>query len=294
MPPLRNLITGSLMLALATYGAVKAYLYFDAERRVAQAFAPLAALGSVRYEEMSVSLLGPVTLQDVRLTPHGALESISFGRLVLEDYRAPVGYGVPARLAVRGEEVRIAAPLIDRWLQPLARGEGPAVPDLQALGYTHLVGDFSVDWGYSADSGAVRLRLSADGRQVGRVALGLLMDEMPLSMLTQPTARGKFRSFFLQYEDRSLAGRLLAAFAHRAEKDPATYKKELLETLRAADPERPWNIGAVNLEQIRRFLATPDGFVIRMQPYEPVSLDELRHYSEGDLPLLFNLQMQAL
>lgn len=288
MPPLRNLLAGSLMLVLASYGGAKAYLYFDAERRVAQALAPLAAIGAVRYDEMSVSLLGQVTLDDLRVVADGGIEPIRIGRLVLNAFSHNGGI-FPSRMSLHGEDIRIAAATVDRWLgQRFDQPAQFALPDLSSLGYSQLAGDLVLDWLYSPESGGARLHLAADWPAGGDVSLDLSMDEIRTG-----AAQGKFRSFVLAYQDKSLAGRLIDAFARREQIEPEIYRQDLLETLRAADPEQPWNIGAANLEQIRGFLEQPGRLTVRMQPYDPIVLDELHHYREGDLPLLFNLQIEA-
>lgn len=299
MPPFRTLLAGLLMLALATYGAIKAYLYVEAEQRVAAAFEPLAIVGDVRYDALDVSLLGPVTLSAVRIVPHGGGETLAIDRLVLEAYEGgPVG-PFPARLRIHASGVRIAARALDRLAGGVFETDaavpgGFTFPGLSALGYDLMNGDLRLDWLHAPDSGAMRLRLALGWHNGAEIAMKLALEDVRTGLLLRRLPTGRFRSFILEYQDHSLAQRLLRTFAEREDMELEALRSNLLARLEHADPEHPWNIGRSNLQQIRAFLGEPKGFVLTAQPYEPIALDELHHYNARDLPLLFNLQLEAM
>lgn len=295
MPPLHNLIAGSLMLALAGYGGLKAYLYYEARHQIDRAFAPLTALGKVEYADVAVSLFGPVSVLGAQLTlPEG--ESVRVGRLELRELEHPRGTPLPAQLSVRLEDLELSAWTADRWLHQF-RGDAEAGsaesvpwPDLRSLDYRRLQGDVELAWRHDPAARAVELSLKIRSQELADFDLSLALQGVdPLATL-HGIPDGSFRALHLEYHDHSLLPRLFAWLAQQREIEPdilrETLRSELIEFMEART-----NLGEANIEQLRRFVARPDRLMLRMEPYEPVPFREIGYYSERDLPLLFNLQL---
>ena len=163
MPPFRQTLAGLLMLGLATYGATKAYLYYRAEQRFDTLIATLRPMLDVRYEGVSASVFGDISLHGLEVQAGGGPPA-RVERLTVSDY-VP-GAAFPRRIRVHAWGVSVSAREASRWLAPLADARGRALPaalrsaltQLPALGYERLHGEVWFELEQDPAHGAVRAR----------------------------------------------------------------------------------------------------------------------------------------
>ncbi len=92
------------MLALAAYGATKAYLYYRAEQRFDALLSSLRPVVEAHYDGVSASLFGDISLLGLELRPQAG-EPARIERLTVADYLP--GAAFPRRIRVHAAGVSV-------------------------------------------------------------------------------------------------------------------------------------------------------------------------------------------
>jgi|GEM_PF-4452987 len=299
MSEFKNFAVGVFMLALAGYGAVKASMYFHARYRVNALLAPLSRVAKVDYDEVTVSLFGPVGITGLSVVERGTGARMTVERAIVHDFQYERGEPLPRTLYLTLDGVHLGATLMrERRSDPPAwvrragletvYRDGLNVAD---LGYDEVAADVELNLHYEPLDGAVSVRYRADARDMGDLELKAAV----VGFTRQGMRRGlpglMFRSASLDYRDASFVRRLMTKEAQRHQESLAKFQQGLVASLDEQLTDHEVKLDAKSVQALRQFVLKPRRLVITMRPYDPVPFKNLRFYKAGDIPLLLNTEI---
>jgi len=300
MSGFKNIAVGIFMLALAAYGAVKASMYFHARYRVNVLLAPLSRVAKVDYDDVTVSLFGPVGINDLSVVERSTGARLTVERAVLHDFQYERPEPLPRRLHLTLDGVHLGATLMRE-----GRREPPAWIrragletlyrdglNVAALGYDEVAGNVDLDLRYEPIEGAVSLRYRADAKDMGEFNLRAAISGFTRAGMRRGLPGLRFRSASLDYRDASFVQRLMRREAQRHHEAMAAYQKTLVSSLHEELTSKAIKLDAKSVQAIDRFLLKPRRLVITMRPFDPVPVKNLRFYKPGDLPTLLNTEIR--
>lgn len=299
MSEFKNFAVGVFMLALAGYGAVKASMYFHARYRVNALLAPLSRVAKVNYDDVTVSLFGPVGITGLSIVERGTGARMTVERAIVHEFEYERHEPLPRRLYLTLDGVHLGATLMregrsdpPQWVR--RAGLETVYRDglnVAGLGYDEVAADVELDLHYEPVDGAVSVRYRADASDMGDLELKAAV----VGFTPQGMRRGlpglRFRSASLDYRDASFVRRLMTREAQRHQQPLATFQQGLVASLDEQLTGREIKLDAKSVQALKHFLLKPRHLVITMRPYEPVPLKNLRFYKPGDIPMLLNTEV---
>jgi len=266
-----------LIAAVAIGG--KLYAGKVADEKIHQAIASVNATDTFKYDDVSVGLLGGVTLSSVVAGPHGEIKAdavvvSSLDRDALETGRFPAYGDIRIKdfdLAMSEQEMRGAFPM------------------LYELGYRNVHGDLHLEYTYSADDKKLKVdeaSLTLDG--AGTLAFDMAV-EVPLTSISDPLVlmavlnQAKLSSISMSMENDGLVDHIFTAAKNEQKLDKDAFlqqiEKQASSTSNATQKEM--------LTAVHDFLDGGDEFKASIKPSSPVNLTRVANaIQRGDFTQL--------
>ena len=315
---IKNILISIIMVGLIGYGGLKFYMYYQAKQDIDALLAPARAFMDVRYDQISSSVFGPVGIKGLRFTFPQLNETITVGefKLLAHDNIGKMMNGaLPSRLRFQVMDLHFNLRLLDKIQQRAkleAQRRGQAYPqpreatpeivtrlgyqelynrsnDWQALGYEEVNLDVDFDLQFNPDTREARLILHEDMDDAGNFVIDFSLTDLS-SSLTSAVLGVKIKEMKLAYTDDGYVDRLLKTYADENKMDLEAYRKLVAAKFEKDIAAKKIKLSADSIKSIKRFIENPKGLVVTAYPYRPVSIESIKHYKPGDVPMLLNLQ----
>ncbi|MES9879275.1 MAG: hypothetical protein ABW185_00135 [Sedimenticola sp.] len=174
----KSIIGLCLIGCLVAYGGLKSYVYFGVKSEVDRLVHLVEPYIDIRYQAISSSLSGEISVEGITVIPRGAVEVVRIGSLQLtgDDFTFLLKMVAGLKMDKPPEKVRIAARRVDiplDMLQLLApESEAPvnrpkpctlsgilSHAGLENLDYQRLVADVNIDYKLSAAAGEFSIHI---------------------------------------------------------------------------------------------------------------------------------------
>ncbi len=314
MSRIRNVIIGVLLLVGLGYLGLKVYIYHQVKSGLDNAIAAASPFADIRYDGISSSLTGSVTVRNVRVHGFGddvQVEGVRLGTpnlIYLLGTLSELQRGEPPRfleLQINGLSLALDGPLMN-LLQGAMQSKVPQLPASfpcagqiafgpavwRAMGYQRLRNDVFLRVDLDNDAHTIRMQgkwKTADMGDVGFTTELARID--PVFTRDQAAQRALLRSFSFDYTDHSYYKRLVQYCAGRDKAEPSTF---ISSVVNANATYYMYSWGVVPGIDLRRaygeFLRNPQSFSVVAHPNTPLELSLLSQYSPDDLVALLDLR----
>ncbi len=297
----RNILVSIVMMLFVTFGVVKGVMYYMAKQKIDKLITPMNEYMHVDYSGISTSIFGPIGVKGLRLSTFSGDEVLTFGRVMLLTFDKDEKEKIPSNISISFEDIRFDT----RFLDEITNDEVPAFVkkwgysdlykvsnNLQQLGYDKIISDVYIDFSYRKTLGGVKLRFRENIQQLGE--LDILLDVIGvIPGLKAMGADLKINKMRLMFNDNSYTDRILQYFADKDEKELDVYRVEIVEQLKNYLEKNRISLEDDDIRALKQFIMKPNKLIIAINPYEPVSVENLEFYKREDVPNLLNLTISA-
>ncbi len=297
----RNILVSIVMMLFVTFGVVKGVMYYIAKQKIDELITPMNEYMHVEYSGISTSIFGPIGVKGLRLSTFSGDEVLTFGRVMLLTFDKDENDQIPSNISVSFEDIRFDT----RFMDELTNDDVPAFVkklgysnlykvsnNLPQLGYDKIISDIYIDFSYRKNLGGVKLRFRENIQQLGE--LDILLDV--IGFIPGLRAIGsdlKINKMSLMFNDDSYTDRILQYFADKDEKELSVYRIEIVEQLKNYLEKNRIALEDDDIQALKQFIMKPNKLVVEVNPYEPVSVENLEFYKREDVPNLLNLHISA-
>ncbi len=316
---IRNTLIAIPLILGAAYGGLKLYLHHRYSTALDAAIAEASPFVGIRYQGLSTTLGGELSVEGVTVTPHAEFTDrlrIEAVRVVTSGLQDLINIGkrvergeIPQklRLVVEGVEVPMDGFTMGRLDEStdavnsrIAKYVTPGCGDIQhigpryypELGYQRLVSDFSLGYELDESRGAMIIDLQGAMRGMASVSVhtvvtGIASPSVQAAMMSGPPSASLME---ITYRDDSLTDRVNQFCAARSGLSVEAYIDQ--ETRRDSDYYAlTWGIipSPGLLEAYRKFLQRPGEVRMVMDPGSAIDTRSLGAYRPEDLPALLGL-----
>jgi len=272
----KNIMIAGVALIVAVAVGGKMYAGNVADKEISKAIASVHAEDMVKYDGVSVGLLGSVTLQSVVFGEHGemkarSIEVASLDRDALEHKQFP-SYG---DIRIKGFELSMS----DREMKR-------AFPLLYKLGYHDVHGDLRLEYTYSDDNKIAIDEASLTLDEAGTLELALEVEvgsiSNPLELLAALDG-AKLSSMSMTLENDGVVDHILALIKHEKNKNKDEILKELEHEASKANKPMQKEV----LTAMHDFIDGGDEFKASINPSSPIRIARVVNaIQRGDFNLL--------
>lgn len=313
----KNILISVVMLSLAAYGGLKAYMYYKARQEIDMVLAPARMVMQVEYDRIATSVFGPIGIKGLRFRIPQIEEEISFGEVMLEkfDHEGELTRGfVPQRITFTMKEMKMNVSLLEklekfgeqaRRQQNITLDDTPEIvrrlgytslyqklDDLRELGYEQIVMDLSFDMQFNADEKEATITVSKNMREFGDTSIMVKMADLSRN-INSAVLGVKVKEAKLEFTDHSYVERIFRMYAKEHNQDMDVFRKQVIAGLEEEFATKQINLNKDAIRSLRKFLTNPHKLIVTMYPYRPVGVESIKHYKPGDVPMLLNLQIYA-
>lgn len=321
---MRNLLIGICVLGIAGYFGSKFYLHDKVSRNLDLVLTAARPIIDVRYEGISSTLTGelsvdgitarfagyrdPIQIGSVSIVTPGYFDLLNLANIgngAVGDFEFPDAFGI----AFRGVNVVVDADYMDAVTQArraqlgLQEVSTPAADCVSAygfssdllkrLGYRELFVDAAV--GYRHDNQNLVFDLSTRIADMYDMTFELTFDGVPSPQsIAMRTYQPRLVGGRLEYVDRSLEERVMKLCTESEKLPVETVIAARVDAFQAIAGQNGIEFDEYVIDPYIEFLRGKDRFVITAQPLEPVNLARLGLYKPSDVPALLNLSAEAL
>jgi hypothetical protein len=311
----KNVLITILVVGLAAYGGLKAYMYYRAKEDIDIFFAPIRLMLPVEYSYISTSIYGPVSIKDIKIRIPQIEEEINLGDFTLleRNYSGDLVKGnVPVRLHFKFDDLLLNVSLIEKYLEfihKIARHNNVQLNftpelvqrlgfarvynesmNLRQLGYDQLVvdGEFDFKLDRVANKAHLMWRIAIEG--MGDISVETDLDGLSQN-INSAVLGVKIVESKITYIDDSYVERMIKMFAEFNGVKPEQQKKAMFSVLDKDLAEHNVKLSPDSVKNLKAFLTSPKQLILTMYPYRPVGIESIKHYKPGDVPMLLNLQI---
>ena len=272
----------------------------------------------VQYEQISSSVFGPVGIKGLRFSFPQLNETISIGEFKLlshDNIGKMMNGALPSRLHFRIKDLHFNFRLLDKIQQKAkleAQRRGQPYPhpreatpeiikrlgyqdlynrsnDWRALGYEEVNLDFDFDLQFNPETREARLIMHEDMDDAGKFVIDFSLTDLS-SNLASAVLGVKIKEMKVDYTDNGYVDRILKLYADENKMELEAYRKLAAAKFEQDIAKKKIKLSADSVKSIKRFIENPKGIVVTAYPYRPVSIESIKHYKPGDVPMLLNLQ----
>lgn len=299
--PVRNYLVSVIMMIFVAFGITKGIMYYNAKQKIDELILPMKSFLGVEYRGISTSILGSIGVKGLRLKTFNGDEILTFGKVTLSSFNKDENEKIPSNLSIKLEDVQFDTRFLNEvtnddipvFVKELGYGElYKASNNLAKLGYDKIISDVSFEFSYKKELGGVKIRLRENIRQLGE--FDFLLDV--IGFVPGMRAMGgdlRINKISLMFNDDSYTDRLLKQFAEKNSKAIDVYRTEIVQQLQHYLEKNKIILQDEDINALRKFIIKPDKLVIKVHPYEPVSIDSLKFYKREDVPNILNLNISS-
>lgn len=315
MTRVRNMVIALVVLLGLGYLGLKGYIHYQVKSSLDQAIAAAAPMAEIRYDGISSSLRGSVTIQGLTVRSFGddvRLGEVRFGTpnvLVLLSTLSELQRGEApefVELELVDLEMDLSGPLMN-FVQAAVQRQAPRLPttypcagqvvfgpaDWRAMGYQRLSSDLRLRLDIDKAGHSVRVQSRWDTQDMGALRVAFEVAGVSASVAQLKESRQAIlRWLELDYKDRSYYKRWVKYCAKRDKVDPGSFIAKLVS---ADATYYMYSWGVVPGDDLRRayreFLRAPQSVSAVARPRTPLELALVEHYTPDDLVALLDLRL---
>lgn len=319
MRNLKNIFVIILVVVVLIGGGAMGYLWYSTKQQVDQIATAAQSYAQISYGGITVSPEGFISINQLRMTPHFANDTVAIGAirlntpnlLALLKLRWQFSQGqLPAALSLSYQDIELPlqgdilnAPVSAAERSPLdaleALGCGPVSrfggAEWQEMGYNRLVSDAEI--GYRLDAAHSRLELRVDNNFRDGMTVNLDLDFVALTRLTTladlAALTPRLAKLNIAIRDNGFnqrRNRYCAAKANKPINDYlADHVRLVVERLRASGI----NPGPGLIAAYQGYLIEGGELIITAIPPAPINPAELSDYSPADVIKLLGLTLKV-
>ncbi len=257
-----------LVIALAViYFGVKIFASNFAEEKIDEAIIQVEKSVDIKYDEASVDLLGLDThISDVVISPTNSNAKIKIDEVIIYDVDDKAD--IPNFLSVSLIGINLNL-----------REFGKNTETIEALGYDEeFLANLNIDYVYDkekTDLNVKNIGLSID--DVGEINVSLHLGNINLNPkkianILSPYSKTILYGAEINYEDDSLAEKLIRLGATKGNKDINEFKRSLIQIIDNIIEKKERKSDKEILVEIKQFIEDPDELSFKINPSTPVPL----------------------
>lgn len=280
---------GIAVVLIAIFIGIKMYAANVAEAKVNEVIAKAANFADIDYKNVSVDLIGmDVRVSDILVSPADAKEKIKIDELVIYDIDDKSD--IPSFLS-------IACNGIELNMDEL----GEDAKQLRELGYNDkMMVNLNVNYAYDKEKKEIDIKkIGVGADEAGEINvsfhlgnISLELEEIAGLLFTFPQVI--FHKAKIEYDDDSLAERLMKLGAQEQQISIEDFKKSLIENVDKEIAKEKDNFTKKALSEIKAFLEDPEKFSISASPEKPYPFGRIMRTDDPkDVIKLLNIQIKS-
>lgn len=287
----KKLITGIsiVVLLVAIYFGIKMYASNVAEGKLDKAIAEAANFADIEYKKVSVNLLGmDVKISDIIVSPAGAKKQFKIDEIIIHDLDDKSD--IPSFLSITCNGIELN-------IQDL----GEDAKKLLDLGYNDkMMVNLNVNYMYSKEKKEIDIKKIGIGAvEAGEISVSFRLGNISLEPkeivgLLFSFPQLIFHEAKIEYDDDSLAERLMKLGAEQQQVTVEDFKKSLIQNVEKEIAKEKDDFTKKALSAIKKFLEDPEKFSISAFPSKPLPLGRImRTDKPQDVIKLLNIQIKS-
>ena len=280
---------GIAVVLIAIYMGVKMYASNVAEGKVNEAIAKAANFADIDYKNVSVDLLGmDVRISDILVAPVDAKEKIKIDEIIIHDIDDKTDIPTFLSISCNGIELNI-------------KDLGEDAKRLRELGYNDkMMINLTAEYAYDKEKKELDIKeIGIGADNVGEIGVSFRLgninlepEEMLGLLFTFPQVI--FHEAKIQYEDDSLAERLMKLGAQEEQTSVKDFKKSLLQEISKEIEKEKDDFTKKALSEIKEFLEDPEEFSISASPSKPYPFGRIMRVDDPkDIVKLLNIKIKS-
>jgi len=281
---------GIAVVLIAIYIGVKVYASNVAEGKVNEAIAKVANFADIDYKKVSVDLLGmDVRISDILVSPADSKEKIKIDEIIIHEVDDKSDIPTFLSVSVNGMELNL-------------KELGEDAKEIRKLGYDDkILVNLNVDYIYDKEKKELNVRkLSIGADEVGEINASFRLGNVNLEpeegivglLFTFPQVI--FHEAKIQYEDDSLAERLMKLEAKERQTNVKDFKKSLIQEITKDIEKEKDDFTKKALSEIKEFLEDPEEFSISASPSKPYPFGRIMRVDDPkDIVKLLNIKIKS-
>jgi len=280
---------GIAVVLIAIYMGVKMYASNVAEGKVNEAIAKAANFADIDYKNVSVGLLGmDVRISDILVTPVDAKEKIKIDEIIIHNIDDKTDIPTFLSISCNGIELNI-------------KDLGEDAKRLRELGYNDkMMINLTAEYTYDKEKEELDIKeIGIGADNVGEISVSFRLgninldpEEMVGLLFTFPQV--VFHEAKIQYEDDSLAERLMKLGAQEEQTNVNDFKKSLIQKITKEIENEKDDFTKKALSKIKEFLEDPEEFSISASPLKPYPFGRIMRVDDPkDIVKLLNIKIKS-
>ncbi len=280
---------GIAVVLIAIYMGIKMYASNVAEGKVNEAIAKAANFADIDYKNVSVDLLGmDVRISDILVAPVDAKEKIKIDEIIIHDIDDKTDIPTFLSISCNGIELNI-------------KDLGEDAKKLRELGYNDkMMINLTAKYTYDKEKKELDIKeIGIGADNVGEIGVSFRLgninlepEEMLGLLFTFPQVI--FHEAKIQYEDDSLAERLMKLGAQEEQTSVKDFKKSLLQEISKEIEKEKDDFTKKALSEIKEFLEDPEEFSISASPSKPYPFGRIMRVDDPkDIVKLLNIKIKS-
>ena len=260
-----------------------------AEAKVNDAIAKVANFADIDYKSVSVDLIGmDVRISGILVSPADAKEKIKIDELVIYDIDDKSDIPTVLSLACNGIELNI-----DKL--------GEDAKQFRDLGYNDKMKvNLNVNYAYNKEKKELDIKkLGVDADEVGKINVSYRLGNISLEPeeidgLLINFQQILFHEAKIEYEDDSLAERLMKLGAKEQQVTLEDFKKSLIENVEKEIAKEKDDFTRKALNEIKAFIEDPESLSISLAPEKPYPFGRIMRVNDPKyIAKLLNIQIKS-
>ena len=280
---------GIVVVLIAIYSGIKIYASNSAEKKINEAIAKAAVFADIDYKKVSVDLIGmDVRISDILVCPANAGKKIKIDEIIIYDIDDKSDIPAFLSMSFRGIELNI-------------KDLGDDAKELKGLGYNDkLMINLNADYTYDNEKKELDIKKIGIGADdAGEINISFRLGNINLKpkeiislIFTFPQII--FNQAKIEYDDDSLAKRLLNLGAQKNQTNLENFKKSLVQKIENEIKMEKDAFIKNALVEIKKFLESPEKISISASPSKPYPLGRIMRVNDPkDIIKLLNIQIKA-
>ena len=280
---------GILVVLIAIYAGVKMYASNVAEGKVNEAIAKAANFADIDYKKVSVNLLGmDVRISDIIVSPADSKEKLKIDEIVIHDIDDKADIPTFLSMSCNGIELN---------MEEL----GEEAKQLRELGYNNkMMVNLNVNYAYNKEKKEINIKkIGIGANEAGEINVSFRLGNISLEpeeiaglLFTFPQVI--FHEAKIEYDDDSLADRLMKLGAKEQQVSLEDFKKSLIENIETEISKEKDDFTKKALSEIKEFLEDPKKFSISATPSKPYPFGRIMRTNDPkDVIKLLNIHIKS-
>lgn len=280
---------GIAVLLIAIYFGIKMYASNVAEGKMNEAIAKAANFAAIDYKKVSVDLLGmDVRISGIIVSPADGKKKFKIDEIIIHDIDDKSDIPAFLSMTCNGIELNI---------QDL----GEDAKQLRELGYNDkMMINLNANYVYNKEKKEINIKKIGIGAdEAGEVSVSFRLGNISLEPekivgLLFSFPQIIFHEAKVEYDDDSLAERLMKLGAEKQQVNVEDFKKSLIQDVEKEIAKEKDDFTKKALSEINKFLEDPEKFSVSASPSKPQPFGKImRTNKPQDIIKLLNIQIKS-